>query len=136
MTEVHFAVEGTPVAQPRPRSGVDWRSGRVRIYRDDEHRVHGWRSRVSLAARRAIQAPLLGPVELRLAFFFALAQPPRERAWRVTKPDLDNLVKATADALNGIAWGDDAQVVRLVASKLVAARGDAGGALITIRSLP
>ena len=34
------------------------------------------------------------------------------------KPDLDNLTKAVLDALNGIAWYDDAQVVELNVKKL------------------
>jgi Holliday junction resolvase RusA-like endonuclease len=34
-----------------------------------------------------------------------------------TKPDLDNVAKLTLDALNGIAWFDDAQVVRLTIDK-------------------
>jgi Holliday junction resolvase RusA-like endonuclease len=33
------------------------------------------------------------------------------------KPDLDNCIKLLMDALNGIAWRDDAQVVRLTATK-------------------
>lgn len=33
------------------------------------------------------------------------------------KPDLDNCIKILMDALNGIAWRDDAQVVRLTARK-------------------
>jgi Holliday junction resolvase RusA-like endonuclease len=33
------------------------------------------------------------------------------------KPDLDNSIKLLMDALNGIAWRDDAQVVRLIAGK-------------------
>jgi Holliday junction resolvase RusA-like endonuclease len=34
-----------------------------------------------------------------------------------SKPDLDNVVKLIADALNGIVWQDDKQIVRMVASK-------------------
>lgn len=33
------------------------------------------------------------------------------------KPDIDNLVKSVLDALNGIAWYDDNQIVTLSASK-------------------
>lgn len=33
------------------------------------------------------------------------------------KPDLDNLVKSILDALNGIAWYDDAQITELHISK-------------------
>ena len=33
------------------------------------------------------------------------------------KPDLDNCIKFVKDCLNGIAWKDDSQVVRIVAYK-------------------
>ena len=33
------------------------------------------------------------------------------------KPDLDNLTKAVLDALNGVAWYDDAQIIELSVSK-------------------
>lgn len=34
------------------------------------------------------------------------------------KPDIDNVAKIVLDALNDVAWEDDAQVVRLTVSKL------------------
>ena len=34
------------------------------------------------------------------------------------KPDIDNVAKIVLDALNGVAWEDDAQVVSLTVSKL------------------
>lgn len=33
------------------------------------------------------------------------------------RKDIDNLEKAVLDALNGVAWHDDSQVVRVVKSK-------------------
>ena len=35
----------------------------------------------------------------------------------IKKPDTDNLLKAVLDGLNGIAWADDSQVIRVCASK-------------------
>lgn len=35
----------------------------------------------------------------------------------IKKPDIDNLTKSVLDALNGVAWEDDSQIVRLTASK-------------------
>ena len=33
------------------------------------------------------------------------------------KVDVDNLAKAVMDALNGVAWGDDSQVVKITIFK-------------------
>lgn len=35
----------------------------------------------------------------------------------IKKPDADNLAKSVLDALNGVAWVDDSQIVRLKAEK-------------------
>lgn len=38
-------------------------------------------------------------------------------AMKISTPDLSNLVKFTEDALNGVLWEDDKQIVALKASK-------------------
>lgn len=35
----------------------------------------------------------------------------------IVKPDLDNYIKSTLDALNGVIWTDDATIVELNTSK-------------------
>lgn len=33
------------------------------------------------------------------------------------KPDIDNIIKAVADGMNGVVWVDDSQIVELACSK-------------------
>lgn len=40
------------------------------------------------------------------------------------KPDIDNVIKLVLDALNGVAWHDDAQVIRITAYKHPRFRGE------------
>lgn len=41
----------------------------------------------------------------------------------VCKPDVDNVAKAVMDALNGVAYKDDKQVIRLTVQKMPRTRG-------------
>jgi Holliday junction resolvase RusA-like endonuclease len=59
--------------------------------------------------------PFVGPVSVTLDFYFSGAAP---------AGDLDNLIKFVLDALNGSAWVDDAQVVRIIAAKHISAGED------------
>ena len=36
----------------------------------------------------------------------------------VTRPDLDNYIKTVMDALNGVAYDDDSQIVKVIAEKV------------------
>lgn len=73
--------------------------------------------------------PVIGkgvPVRIRIeAFYKPAARTTKKqyiliqagRLFPLRKPDIDNIVKAVADALNGVAYKDDAQVTEIVASK-------------------
>lgn len=50
----------------------------------------------------------------------------------LTKPDTDNVAKLVLDALNGIAYEDDTQVVKLVVSKLDRVRRDKDSTRVTV----
>lgn len=63
---------------------------------------------VSIAAHYAI--PTSKPKKMQVAMRDGLVRP-------TTKPDIDNVIKAVLDGLNGVAYADDAQVVELSASK-------------------
>lgn len=79
---------------------------------------------VAQIARLVIKSPLDGPVILSAVFLF---ERPKSHYGKVLKesapiyhtqrPDVDNLIKTVLDGLNGIAWGDDAQVVEVSGRK-------------------
>jgi len=60
-----------------------------------------------------------GPISIEARFIFAKPKSTKKTAlYKVTKPDLDKLIRALCDALSGIVFRDDAQVVRCVISKV------------------
>lgn len=60
---------------------------------------------------------LTGPITAVVTFYIKKPQK-LTRQFPATKPDLDNLIKGVFDALNGIAWDDDAQVCRIECEKV------------------
>lgn len=71
--------------------------------------------------------PFGGPVEVELRAVFDIpqswSQKKREAAilWELLptkRPDIDNVVKAWTDGMNGVVFRDDAQIVQLTARKV------------------
>jgi len=129
-----FTVYGQPVPQPRAR--VSTRGGFARAYVPAKHAIHAWRD--------AIVASYRGPLHhgpLCVAVNFRFARPASHTGKRgltvagklakYPRPDADNLLKAL-DALNGVAWLDDSQIVRLCGAKGWCHAGDLPGAEISI----
>jgi Holliday junction resolvase RusA-like endonuclease len=73
-------------------------------------------ARIARAVREAMPDVLAGPVVLSVDFIWR-AQSKRAPVARPSRPDIDNCVKLVSDALNGVAWVDDAQVVEVHARK-------------------
>jgi Holliday junction resolvase RusA-like endonuclease len=130
---VEFRVQGDPVPQPRHRVA------RGRAYLPRDHPVLAWKGLVTVRARQAFPGgPLAGPAGLEV--WFVLKPPasfrrPHPRLWAAKKPDADNLLKAFCDALNGVCWADDAQVVRATCHKVYAASDEQPHALAHVESL-
>jgi len=75
-------------------------------------------------------APMEGAVTVALTF--SLLKPKsvaKSRRYPTVKPDIDKLARAVLDALTGIVIRDDAQVVRLAASKQY---GEEAGVLVVV----
>lgn len=134
---IDLFIPGRPVAKGRPR--FNRKTGAVitpRTTRDFEKWI-AMNARVNLGDFE----PLGGPVHLRLEFLFPRPKaPPKShvlhkhpgRAWLASRPDLSNIVKGVEDALNGIAYLDDSQIVSLVALKYYAAANEKAGTRVTI----
>ena len=70
------------------------------------------------AQEHAPEHLLAGPVGVSMVF--GIQRPksaPRSRVHPTTKPDTDKLVRLVLDALTGVVWRDDSQVVELAARK-------------------
>lgn len=96
-------------------------TGRVAVS-DANPKSREWKQQVAYAAREAYRGPLLeGPI--RVAFQFYRPRPGGHfgkrglngkglaTAYPTTKPDVLKLARAIEDALTGVVWRDDAQIV-------------------------
>lgn len=120
---IQFEIPGQPVAQGRPRAST--RGGHVRMYDPPKSKQYKQLVR-SAAIPYAPKEPLEGPLEVRMIFYrqnlksFTKKQT-QEAADGIcrptTKPDTSNYIKGIEDALNGLMWKDDSQIVTLVAEK-------------------
>lgn len=89
------------------------------VITSDNPRVRAWAELVAEAARTvAGEGLLLGALALEITFY--LPRPPslpRRVVHHLKKPDLDKLIRATNDALTGVLYRDDSQLVEIRASK-------------------
>lgn len=129
-----FWVAGLPVPQGSSRAFVV--AGRARITSTSGHKLQDWRQAIASEARFAFQALQEGPVRVQAVFYVPR---PTSRAkrdlWPDRKPDVDKLARAALDALTGVAFKDDAQVVQLEASKHYAVGDKQPGVLIDVAPL-
>ena len=122
-----FTVEGIPVGKGRPKFAR--RGNFVSTY--TPKKTVDYESTVKAAGKVAMGStePLETPISL---YLYIRVPIPASYSKRVTaacldgsqkptkKPDLDNIGKAIMDALNGICYKDDSQIVNIHASKVYA----------------
>jgi Holliday junction resolvase RusA-like endonuclease len=142
---ITFTVRGLPAPQGSKRAFRNKYTGRIQQV-ESSKRVRPWRSDVRDAAEKACQEPLAGPVAVELAFRWprpkghfgsgrnAAQLKASAPVWPAQLPDLDKLARAVMDALTGLAFDDDAQVVDLGLRKRYA-DGEGPGVTVTVRSL-
>jgi Holliday junction resolvase RusA-like endonuclease len=75
-----------------------------------------WRTMIGLEARKVGAFPVPNPVEMTIDF--RLPKPKTvKRDLPYVAPDLDKLIRAVLDALTGVAYVDDGQVVSITSTK-------------------
>ena len=115
---VKFSVEGVPVGKGRPKFAR--RGNFVTAYTPAKTKTY--EQQVADAARVAMGAKLrtMEPVQLNMDIFVPIPKSwskiKRARAlngveYPTTKPDIDNVAKAVFDAMNGIVFQDDKQII-------------------------
>ena len=127
MMEIKFSVPGTPVAKARARTFLDSRTGQYRSitpkktasYEGDIKRFYQYETE-----GYTFQPGMPLAVEITARFVPVKSESKKRRnlmlcglLFHTKKPDIDNIVKSVMDALNGVAWHDDAQVVSILARK-------------------
>lgn len=144
-----FFVSGTPSTQGSKVSFVSKHARRrdgkhFVVTKDDNRKLQNWRSSVAWHARQAGARVLAGPLALELTFVMPrpkahhvagdYARPVRQGmpVWVDKKPDSVKLARAVEDALSGVCWNDDAQVVRHVIVKRYREHGEVCGVLVSV----
>jgi Holliday junction resolvase RusA-like endonuclease len=119
---ISFVVYGEPTAQGRPRFTTV--AGHAKAY--DPAKSRDYKQLVRLAA---VEVKPEKPLECALSLVVSvyrsmpkMSKKKREQAIAgdlrpTTRPDLDNIIKGIKDALKGIIWRDDSQVVNILADK-------------------
>lgn len=113
-----FTILGPPATKGSTRSFVNPRTRKV-VTVADAKRLPEWTQAAGWAARAARLPVVKKPEAVRVCAAFEFLKPAsaKAREFPTVKPDSDKLVRALLDALTGIAYEDDAQVVDVIVTK-------------------
>lgn len=119
--EIEFFIPILPIAKERPRSG------KFGFYTPSKTKCFELEIRKqALCARQSggIHEPIssITPLYARIEFYFPIPSSKIKKInnndKKITKPDIDNLIKSTLDGLQGIIFEDDKQICSLYSSKM------------------
>jgi len=126
MNTISFNIPGEPVAMGRHRTT---KTGHTYMPK----KTVNAKSHIAYCVSREIDMePIKSAVSLNVTFYMPAPQSVIRSAKKqnrdiekipvMTKPDIDNMVKTVGDALNGILWADDKQIINITAKKFYSER--------------
>ena len=121
--KLEFTVKGEPQGKGRPRFtriGKPYTPENTASY-EEKVRLAYWEQCGMEMAEAGIPLTLEITAVFGVPERFSKAVRQKMLAWEILptkRPDADNIAKIIADALNGVAWHDDAQVVSMAVSKV------------------
>lgn len=145
-------VAGDPIPQGSTRAFS--RGGKIHTTNDPTGTIERWRGDIRSAVKHATVRylgpgfPMVHPIAMRMSFrlhrpkshFLGVTKSrpaPELRAdaphWAPGGKDVDKLARAVLDALSGVVYVDDAQVVSIVAAKRYCAPAEGPGLYLEIK---
>lgn len=135
MLEIQFSIPGNPTAWGRTHNRIitSAKTGKqfVSNYTPAKTRSEEGVVRHLAALEMGMSPPFDGPVQIALAFMMPIPasfskaardDALNDRRFPTTKPDFDNLTKLVTDAMNGIVYHDDRQIVTAYITKRFSAQ--------------
>ena len=121
---ISFTIPGTPQGKARARTVKNKYTGKTMSFTPDKS--HNYEALIKMIAQKEIKELIDGPIKIKIVAAFGMPKSTskkKEEEMRngeirpTKKPDWDNIGKIVCDALNGIAYKDDSQIVNASVSK-------------------
>jgi len=137
---IAFTVLGEPTPEGSTRAYYIKALDRTVTTHQNKKGLQAWRSRVATEAQRALEGrdwKCDSGSAYSVEVDFVLSRPPsvpeHRRKRPTVKPDIDKLVRAVNDALTGILFTDDCQVISMTMSKDYSDERRAGAYIVVSR---
>lgn len=136
---VSFSIHGSPQPKGSTKAFIP-RGWKRPIVTSTNPRLKGWEQVVAVGAQSAACGVFFGAGEpVRVDATFRILRPAsvtaRKRPHCVTRPDIEKLGRGLADALTGVLWANDSQVVEMRLVKRYAAQGEPAGVDVTVTEI-
>lgn len=125
---IEFVVRGTPVPEGSTKSFYNRKADKVITMHQNKKPLDYYRFMIFETCLKRMQemgfAMCDGPVTIDIVFYYDRPKSVPKTRQKITRPDLDKLVRAVLDGLTNVAYKDDSQVVSINAHKEYSVSGE------------